>query len=337
LTEEKILTALDEEELAGVLAPLPSFRAHQIFKWIYRNVSSFDEMTDLPLSLREELKSRFALYGSVVKKRFTDRDATIKLLVGLADGARTEAVLLKDGKDRFTACLSVQAGCPVGCVFCKTGSLGLTRGLTAHEIAEQFLHLSKEAPSPIENIVVMGMGEPLLNLGALRKALDLIGRGKGLSFRRVTVSTSGIPRGILDLAQNGPKTELAFSVTTAREDLRRRLMPGVREFSLADIKSALVFYQEKTGRRLTLETVLLGGINTGPEDAAALRDFAEGLFAVINVIPWNPVDGLCFEGKPLREPSPFELESFIQRLDGLKVTRRYRKGRGVLGACGQLG
>jgi 23S rRNA (adenine2503-C2)-methyltransferase len=114
-------------------------------------------------------------------------------------------------------------------------------------------------------------------------------------------------------------------------------MPGVREFSLAEIKNALAAYQEKTGRRITLETVLLGGINTGSEDAAALRNFAKGLFAVINVIPWNPVDGLCFEGKALRVPSPSELESFIRNLEGLNVTRRYRKGRGVLGACGQLG
>jgi 23S rRNA (adenine2503-C2)-methyltransferase len=306
---------------------------------MYRNAGSFDEMTDLPVSLREELKQRFTLYGSVVKKRLADRDGSVKLLVGLADGAYAEAVLLKDGKGRFTACLSVQSGCPIGCVFCKTGSLRFLRNLEAYEITEQFLHLSREAPSPIENIVVMGMGEPLLNLDSLRKALGLITDGKGLSLRRVTVSTSGIPRGILDMAENGPKTELAFSVTTAREELRRLLMPGVREFSLAEIQAALAVYQEKTGRRITLETVLLGGINTGTEDADALRDFARGLFAVVNVIPWNPVKGLCFEGKPLREPSPSELESFIRRLEsgGLKVTRRYRRGRGVSGACGQLG
>jgi 23S rRNA (adenine2503-C2)-methyltransferase len=334
----KVLTALDEGELCCLLAPLPSFRARQIFKWIYRDALSFDEMTDLPASLREELKSRFSLYGTVVQKTLVDSDA-VKLLIGLSGGARAEAVLLKDGKGRFTACLSVQSGCPVGCVFCKTGSLGFLRNLEAYEIVEQFLHLSREASSPIENIVVMGMGEPLLNLDPLRKALGLIGDGKGLSLRRVTVSTSGIPRGILDLAENGPKTELAFSVTTARESLRRRLMPGAGKFPLSETKAALSVYQKKTGRRITIETVLLGGINTGAEDAEALRDFARGLFAVVNVIPWNPVEGLCFEGKPLREPSPSEVESFIRHLEngGLKVTRRYRKGRGVSGACGQLG
>jgi 23S rRNA (adenine2503-C2)-methyltransferase len=339
LIEGKILTALDEGELETILAPLPSFRARQIFKWIYRDAGSFDEMTDLPVSLREELKQHFTLYGSVVKKTLADRDGTIKLLAEFPDGAHAEAVLLKDGKGRYTACLSVQAGCPVGCVFCKTGALGFLRNLEAHEITEQFLHLSREAASPIENIVVMGMGEPLLNLGSLRKALGHITGGKGLSLRRVTVSTSGIPRGILDMAENGPKTELAFSLTSAREDLRRRLMPGIREFSLSEIKAALAVYQEKTGRRITIETVLLGGINTGAEDADALRDFARGLFTVVNVIPWNPVEGLCFEGKPLREPTPSELEEFITRLEngGLKVTRRYRRGRGISGACGQLG
>ena len=339
MNEEKILTALDEEDLANLLSPLPSFRARQIFRWIYRGAGSFDEMTDLPFSLREDLKQRFTLYGSAVKKTLAGRDGTVKLLVGLSGGAHAEAVLLKDGKGRFTACLSVQSGCPVGCVFCKTGSVGFIRNLEAYEIAEQFLHLSREASSPIENIVVMGMGEPLLNLARLRKALGLITGGKGLSPRRITVSTSGIPQGILDMAENGPKTELAFSITAAREDLRRRLMPGVREFSLSEIKAALSVYQEKTGRRITLETVLLGGINTGSEDAGALRDFARGLFAAVNVIPWNPVEGLCFEGKPLREPSPSELEGFIRRLEngGLKVTRRYRRGRDVSGACGQLG
>jgi 23S rRNA (adenine2503-C2)-methyltransferase len=339
LSGGKILTALNEEELGGLLAPVPSFRARQIFKWIYRNASSFDEMTDLPVPLREELKERFTLYGSAVKKRLADRDGAVKLLIELSDGAHTEAVLLKDANDRFTACLSVQSGCPVGCVFCKTGSLGFLRNLEAHEIAEQFLHLSREAPSPIKNIVVMGMGEPLLNLDPLRKALELITGGKGLSPRRVTVSTAGIPRGILDMAENGPKAELAFSLTTAREELRRLLMPGVGEFSLADIKAALAAYQGKTGRRVTLETVLLGGINTESRDAEALLDFARGLFVVVNVIPWNPVEGLCFNGKSLREPFPPELESFIRRLEsgGLKVTRRYRRGRGVSGACGQLG
>jgi 23S rRNA (adenine2503-C2)-methyltransferase len=334
-----ILTALDEGELEELLSPLPSFRARQIFSWIYRNAASFDEMTDLPLSLRNELKTRFVLYGGLVRERLAGRDGVVKLLMEFSGGARAEAVLLRDGKDRFTACLSVQAGCPVGCVFCKTGSIGFLRNLEAHEITEQFLHLSREAPAPIENIVVMGMGEPLLNLAPLRKALALVTSGKGLSLRRVTVSTSGIPGGILDMAENGPKTRLAFSLTTAREDLRRLLMPGAGKFPLSEIKAALAVYQEKTGRRLTLETVLLGGINTGAPDAAALREFAEGLFVVVNVIPWNPVEGLCFEGTPLREPSPSEVEGFIRCLEngGLNVTRRYRKGRGVLGACGQLG
>ncbi|MDR2048297.1 MAG: radical SAM protein, partial [Treponema sp.] len=251
MSEEKVLTALDEEELGELLAPLPSFRARQIFRWIYRGAASFDEMTDLPFSLREDLKQRFTFYGSAVKKRLSG-EGTVKLLVGLSGGAQAEAVLLKDGRGRFTACLSVQSGCPVGCVFCKTGAIGFLRNLEAYEIAEQFLYLSREVPSPIENIVVMGMGEPLLNLARLRKALGLITGGKGLSLRRVTVSTSGIPRGILDMAENGPKTELAFSLTAAREDLRRRLMPGVREFSLSEIKAALSVYQEKTGRRITL-------------------------------------------------------------------------------------
>jgi 23S rRNA (adenine2503-C2)-methyltransferase len=225
-------------------------------------------------------------------------------------------------------------------VFCKTGSLGFLRDLEASEITEQFYHLRALCPG-IANIVVMGMGEPLLNLGELRKALDILTdpEGLGLSKRRITVSTSGIISGIRDLAENGPGVRLAISLTTADESLRKRLMPIAGTNSLPALKEALVFYQKKQGRRITLEAALLGGVNTRDEDIAALAAFARGLDAVVNLIPWNPVEGLSFEGKPLREPAPRELARFSRELEGrgIKVTRRFRKGRTVAGACGQLG
>jgi 23S rRNA (adenine2503-C2)-methyltransferase len=347
-----VLSGMPLEELAERLCPLPRFRAAQICTWIASGASSFDEMGNLPLPLRGELAERFTLRPDVTVQKHRGSDGTLKLTLQFADGAQIEAVLLTDNSGRRTACLSTQAGCPAGCVFCKTGS-GFLRDLTSAEIVEQFLQLrtiaDKAALSdtvsptalPIANIVIMGMGEPLLNLAELRRALAVITCAKGLHFsrRRITVSTCGITRGITDLADNGPAVRLALSLTTADESLRRRLMPITAREPLAAVKKALRHFQDSGGGRVTLEAVLLGGINTRGEDAASMAQFARGLDAAVNLIPWNPVKGLEFEGKALREPSTAEIESFSQRLKalGLNVTRRYRRGRGVMGACGQLG
>jgi 23S rRNA (adenine2503-C2)-methyltransferase len=343
------LSGLPLQELEAALSPLPRFRAAQIFKWITRGASSFEEMTNLPLTLREELSRRFTLRTSVVEGRYEDRGA-VKLRLALAEGAQIEAVLLTDAKGRRAACLSTQAGCPAGCVFCKTGSLGFTRDLTSAEIVEQFLFLGAAANGAIansaaghgiDNIVIMGMGEPLLNLAELRKALAIITGKEGMNFskRRITISTCGITGGVIDLADNGPEARLAVSLTTADEALRRRLMPITAQYPLAELKEGLRYFQRKGGGRVTLEAALLGGINTRQEDAAAAAEFAAGLDVVMNLIPWNPVAGLEFEGSPLREPPAQETETFVRQLEtlGLKVTRRFRRGRGVCGACGQLG
>jgi 23S rRNA (adenine2503-C2)-methyltransferase len=349
------LAGLLPAELENLLLPLPRMRASQIYKWIARGVSNFDQMTDLSSSLREELKSRFRLYSSAVDSRYEDAHggSAAKIAVALEDGLKIESVLLQDGKSRYTACLSTQAGCPAGCVFCKTGSLGFSRNLTAAEIAEQFLFLrmaagetaSKEADGKsghaVDNIVIMGMGEPLLNLTELRKAVSFFTDSAGINFskRRITVSTCGICDGLFDLADNGPYMRLALSLVTADEPLRRRLMPIAAANPLDKIKQALTAFQGKSGGRITLELPLLGGVNTRGEDAVSVAQFAKGIDTVINIIPWNPADGLAFEGKPLREPEKKETEDFVKQLEsrGLKVTMRHRKGRGIMGACGQLG
>jgi len=348
------LTGIPLEELISLLAPLPRFRAAQIFKWIATGVSSFDEMSNLPLELRRELAERYTLRSHSAVEKHTAEDGTVKLTIQLADGAWIEAVLLADSNARYTACLSTQAGCPAGCVFCKTGAAFL-RDLSSAEIVEQFLLLrpiaersalaDPDGALPIANIVVMGMGEPLLNLAELRRALAVISdkEGMGFSRRRITVSTCGIAEGIRgladDIANNGPAVRLALSLTTADEALRRRLMPITAGQSLRAVKEALRHFQDTGGGRITLEAVLLGGINMRGEDAASMAKFAHGLDAAVNLIPWNPVKGLEFEGKPLREPSSGEVEAFSRSLEalGLNVTRRYRRGRGVMGACGQLG
>jgi 23S rRNA (adenine2503-C2)-methyltransferase len=193
----------------------------------------------------------------------------------------------------------------------------------------------------ISHIVIMGMGEPLLNLSELRKAIDFFTDKKGLNIskRRITVSTCGIAKGILDLANNGPDIRIAISLTTAREELRQRLMPSSRENPLPVLQEALLEYQKKMKRRITLEMVLLRGLNTGVSDAKAAREFARGLDTVINLIPWNPVEGLEFEGLPLCAPTQKEIGDYAAALEkeGLKVTMRMKKGRGISGACGQLG
>jgi 23S rRNA (adenine2503-C2)-methyltransferase len=337
---KKALSGYPLADLEQCLNPLPAFRSRQIFKWISRGAQSFQDMTDLPRPLREKLEGDFSLYSSAVSARLEDSDGTIKLQLALHDGARIEAVLLRDGGDRRTACLSTQAGCPMACAFCKTGTLGFQRNLDAGEMVEQFLHIRSIYPE-IANIVIMGMGEPLLNLAELRRALAVFTDpgGLGISPRRITLSTCGIIDGIRDLAEGGPRVRLAVSLTTADEALRVRLMPAGRTNPLSALKEALLFYQEKQERRITLEAVLLGGLNTRQEDIEAMADFAGGLDAVINLIPWNPVEGMNFEGLPLREPSFRELNNFISQLEkrGLRVTRRFRKGRNIAGACGQLG
>jgi 23S rRNA (adenine2503-C2)-methyltransferase len=342
------LAGLLPAELENLLLPLPRMRAAQIYKWIARGISGFDQMTDLPSSLREELKSRFRLYSSTVDSCHEDKSAA-KIAVSLKDGLKIESVLLRDGKSRLTACLSTQSGCPAGCVFCKTGSLGFSRNLSAAEIVEQFLFLritaGKEAAGKsghsIDNIVIMGMGEPLLNLEELRKAITVFTdpAGMNLSRRRITVSTCGICGGLADLADNGPFIRLALSLVTADEPLRQKLMPIAAANPLADVKKALAAYQRNGGGRVTLEIPLLGGVNTRGKDAVCAAQFAKGIETVINLIPWNPAAGLEFEGKSLREPEKKETEDFAKLLEshGLKVTTRLRKGREVMGACGQLG
>jgi 23S rRNA (adenine2503-C2)-methyltransferase len=291
-------------------------------------------MTDLPAADRERLSST-PLYSSRVSERLEADDGSVKLKISLADGAAVEAVLLTDAEGRRTACLSTQVGCRMACAFCKTGTLGLLRNLGPDEIVEQYVHLAALRGKP-SNIVFMGMGEPLDNLAALRKAIVVLMHpdGFGLSRRKITISTCGIVPGIVDLADNGPHVRLAVSLTAAEDTLRGALMPVNRAWNLASLKEALLYYQAKTGDRITLEAAIMGGENSGVDSAAAMAAWIRPLNAQVNVIPWNPVPGL-----PHREPARGEAEAFEAELErrGVNAIRRARRGRGVSGACGQLG
>ena len=354
MEHKPVLAGLTLSALESQLSDYPSFRARQIYQWICSGSESFDTMSNLPVSLRKELDEKYRLFAGTVSSKLTDTDGTVKLGITLGDEAVVEAVILGDGEGRKTACISTQAGCQAGCRFCKTGSLGFMRNLTAAEIAGQFLLLRQAASAheddarEITHIVVMGMGEPLLNLGELRKALDFIMEESGINIskRRITVSTCGIEKGIRSLADEGPDIRLALSLTTARQELREQLMPLAVTNPLPLLRQALVDYQYKRERRITLEVPLLGGVNTSVIDAEAVADFihhggnnGKKLHAVVNLIPWNPVEGLDVDGVPLRSPTTQEITAYASALaaHNIKTTMRFKKGASISGACGQLG
>ena len=335
--EKIILTGCTPEEITQKLQLSQSFRGKQIFKWISRGVNDFDSMTNLSLDLRKELKEKATLRTTKIDEVLTDPDGTIKIVVALEDGNSVETVLLTDKEGRKTACVSCQAGCAMKCAFCMTGTLGLARNLTAAEIVEQFLYMEEEAGS-LDNIVFMGMGEPLQNLQAIRRTIQILCSkdGRALSSKRITLSTCGIVKGIYELADNGPNIRLAISLTSADEELRKELMPvaKVSENSLAELRKAIDYYASKTGKRVTLEAALLHEKNTSVQSAKNMINFAKGLDVNINLIPWNPVAKLDFE-----EPTSSEISAFVAQLEkaGLNVTLRTRRGRKIGGACGQLG
>lgn len=336
IDREKSLCGLLPDQLTGALAISPSFRGMQIFEWIHqKGAVDFESMSNLPLAMRAQLSESFGTpFSSRVSELREDDDGTVKITVELHDGGLIESVLLNDENDRRTACLSSQIGCALGCTFCKTGTMGLIRNLTAGEIVEQYLHL-RNRYGEIQNIVFMGMGEPLMNLTEILKAIEVFHHPRGLNIgmRRITVSTSGIIEGIDRLADTGLQLRLAVSLITPDQNLRAQLMPIAKKVTLDQLQAALIRFQQTQQRRITLEYVVFRGRNTRKEDVEALVRFIRPLKALVNIIPWNPVEGLDF-----REPDEREVRQFQQKLEqrGITVSRRFRRGRGVNGACGQL-
>ncbi|MDA3940724.1 MAG: 23S rRNA (adenine(2503)-C(2))-methyltransferase RlmN [Spirochaetia bacterium] len=328
-----LLTGMLPDELAVYLAMKPEFRAKQVFEWIHKGITSFQEMTNLPQDLRESLKD-VPVLSSEISKEAVSEDGTSKITLKLYDGSFIESVLLIDDTDRKTACLSSQAGCAMGCTFCKTATMGLLRNLTAGEIVEQFLHLQAKYGN-ISNIVFMGMGEPMANLDEVIKSIEILHHPKGqnIGLRKITISTSGITRKIRELANTELPVRLAVSLISADESVREELMPVAGKEPLKQLKESLIYFQRKTKKRITMEYVLMAGINDRKEDAIKLRHFVDDLKVIVNIIPWNPVEDL-----PYQEPDEKTVNSFITMLEDLSipVTKRYLKGRSVNGACGQL-
>jgi len=315
----------------------PAWRAKAIRRWLFgRRAASFADMTDLSKDLRSLLEADFRIWTTAIARHSRADDGTEKLLLELRDGQRIECVLLRDG-DRRTVCISSQVGCAMGCVFCASGLDGVIRNLTTGEILEQLLRLQLLLPAEerISHIVVMGMGEPLANLDRLLPALAVAQdpEGFGISQRRITVSTVGLPQAIDRLTAENPGYHLAVSLHAAEDQLRTRLVPVNKAIGLAEVMAAADRYWEASGRRLTFEYVLLGGVNDAPEDAQRLVRLLGRRAALVNVIPYNTVAGL-----PWREPSPGSQERFLEvlRHAGVNVQVRRRKGARIDAACGQL-
>lgn len=321
----------------GAERGLAKFRTRQIRRWLFEGrAGEFGEMSDLPQAVREELADTFDLWTSSVRRHTTADDGTEKLLLELAGGGQIECVLLRDTVRR-TLCISTQVGCGMGCVFCASGLDGVDRNLSTGEILEQVLRLQRllGPEERLSHIVVMGMGEPLANLGALLPALEQVARedGLGISHRRITISTVGLPKAIRKLAELDTRYRLAISLHAPNDELRNEIVPVNAKMPLGEILEAADYYFQHSGRRLTFEYVLLAGVNDRPQHAHELVRLLGGRTALVNVIPYNPVAGL-----PYATPSMEAQHTFrgILEAGGLEVRFRHRKGDKINAACGQL-
>ena len=334
----------------------PAFRASQLLDWLYaRRATSWDAMTNLPKSLREKLRENFSLQTLELARKQGAADTTQKFLWKLADGAFIESVLIPanpalygEASDRHTLCISTQVGCAYGCRFCASGLDGWKRNLSVHEIVEQILaterwHAAQPKEESVEptverivnNIVVMGMGEPLANYDNLIKALKILNApwGGGIGARRMTISTSGLAPQIRKLAVEPMQFRLAISLHGATDEVRNRIMPVNKKYPLHELTGACEDYQKLKGRMITLEYILIAGINDALDQTRPLATLAKKLYAKVNLIPYNKVEGL-----PWVRPADEVCDRFLAALEKLEVTATLRREKGgdIDAACGQL-
>jgi 23S rRNA (adenine2503-C2)-methyltransferase len=333
------LFGMDRAELDTVVRELgqPVYRAAQIYSWLYRRrVRSVDEMTNLPRALRDGLREAYALRWPEVAERSRSSDGTIKYLFRLDDGATIESVFIPEERRR-TICISTQAGCPLACAFCLTGIAGYKRNLTPWEILGQVATVMAEAPpeSKAWNVVVMGMGEPLLNYEATVHALRILmdPDAFAVSPRKLTLSTVGILPALEKLMQEPVRPNLAISLHAPNPTLRRELMPIERRYALGDVIAAAQRYPIPRGGLVTYEYVLLGGVNDTPAHARELVALLRGSRAKVNLIPLNPAPEI-----PFQPPSAEAVDEFCRLLAEAHLTVSVRRPRGqdILAACGQL-
>ena len=319
--------------------PLEGYRRRQLLEWVFvRGARDFAEMTNLPAGVRADLAGQFRLDPFLNTEAVSSADGSVKYLFTLPDLQRMEAVYMPY-HGRKTVCVSSMVGCPAGCAFCATGSMGFGRNLSAGEIVGQVLAVARAqglAPAELRNLVFMGMGEPLLNYDATLEAARILLHpdGLGMSRRRVTLSTVGLPRGIRKLArETDVGLKLAISLHAPDEETRRRIIPTAHANSIAEILDSAREYVAATGRRVSFEYAMLRGVNDGLWQADLLAGLLSGLIAHVNLIPMNPWPGSGFE-----ESTEAQLRAFEGRLAarGVPVSVRRSRGRDAGAACGQL-
>jgi len=332
-----ILSGLNINEIETLIQPLNAspYRAKQIHNWIYfKSVSNIDEMTDLSLKFREQLKDIAQVTNCTIKRKQTSKDGTIKYLVEYPDGECVETVLMRfDNRANLTACVSCQVGCAVNCSFCATGKRGFIRNLNYKEIIEQVLMIQRDTNLKVTNIVFMGQGEPMLNLDNIIKAIEIFNTSFQISARRMTVSTSGIANKIEDFAKLNSQSTLAWSLHAPFDNIRNEIMAINKKYPINDVKKAIKKYIDITGNRVTIEYLLIKDLTDTYECAKGLVELLKDIKCNINLIPYNPVTENDY-----KKPSGTSVMKFkcILEHSGKKVTVRLERGADIDAACGQL-
>lgn len=337
MNEKIILSGLALEDFEKITDELKAskFRARQIHNWIYlKSVKSIDEMTNLSKDFREKLNKIATVTDVKVKTKQVSEDGTIKYLIEYPDGQCVETVLMRfDNRANLTACVSSQVGCAVNCAFCATGKRGFIRNLTAQEIIEQVLTIQQDTGLKVTNVVFMGQGEPLLNLNNVLEALNIFNNSFQIGARRITISTSGIIPQINELAELEMQSTLAISLHSPNSNIRKQIMPIENKYNLSELKKALKNYTEKTGRRITIEYLLIKDLNDTVEVAKETANYLKDIKCNINLIPYNSTDENGFSKPKSDAIMKFK---YILEHSGKKVTIRLERGADIDAACGQL-
>lgn len=331
------IRSLTADEIAELVQELgqPAFRAKQICEWVFtKHVSSFEEMTNIPKKLREQLSEHFSfrLPEELVKQ--VSHDGSRKYLLEFSDGTSVETVGMPS-KNKLAVCVSTQAGCAMGCAFCATGFNGLARSLSAQEIVDQVRHVAMDFDERVTSVVFMGQGEPFANFDATVEALRMLNDpdGYAIGARHLTVSTCGVIPGIKRFSELPEQFTLAISLHSAVQSTRNKLMPGVKKYTLPRLHEAIQTYVEKTGRRPTYEFAMIDGINDTNPEMEALIDFCRGTLCHVNLIQLNDTPGSLLKPSPMKK-----VETLQKRLQmhGVEATIRNSRGNDIDAACGQL-
>tara|TARA_R110002051_G_scaffold13435_4_gene45015 strand:- start:33717 stop:34757 length:1041 start_codon:yes stop_codon:yes gene_type:complete len=338
---KKDIRALSKDELRDFFVQQgdKAFRGNQVYEWLWqKGAHTFADMTNISLETRELMDTYFVINHIKVDLMQRSSDGTIKNAVKLHDGLTVESVLIPTAS-RTTACVSSQVGCSLNCKFCATARLKRMRNLNPDEIVDQVVLIDKQSKlyfdKPLSNIVFMGMGEPLMNYNNVLKAIEKITspEGLGMSPKRITVSTSGVPKIIKKMADENVRFNLAVSLHSALDEVRTEIMPFNEQMPLKDLKEALIYWYEKTGKAITYEYIVWGGINDRKKDIDALLDFCKAVPSKVNLIEYNPIDDGQFQ-----QASPEAIDHYVSVLEAHRVTVTVRRSRGkdIDAACGQL-